>query len=437
MAQVFVSYSRADAARAQPILDALGRSGLHVARPEGHALGLSNAEAIAEEIARADCVLVLWSKAAAQSDWVQQEIHLAIEAWSAGKLVLVSLDDAPLPVGLRDLETIPFHDDDATGTREVIRRVEEVVWGSAREAMTAPMAAPSMAGAPRASRRGGARWGILGGALAMLLVAGLGTYLFTVGSGPGSEPVGGAAPPGFGGPPAPEPSPPPDEGAAEPPPDKWHFEWGEEEIPSPEPSSPYPEPSLPSYEINRDRPGPDPMLVALVTGLAGLLAGAGLAWATWRWSRRRARREAPAVPAPSLQSVAASLPDGMPVFVSYSRADLNDVDRLVKQIEQAGYGVWIDRQAHGSQRYAAPIVRAIKSSQLVALMCSQNAFASDHVIREIYIAGDCKKPFLVFQLDTSEFPDEVLYFVTGFPRLSVTALDPQGLRTELSRLLVN
>ncbi len=46
-------------------------------------------------------------------------------------------------------------------------------------------------------------------------------------------------------------------------------------------------------------------------------------------------------------------------------------------------------------------------------------------------------PFLVFQLDHSEFPDEVLYFVTGFPRLSVTAIDPQGLRTELSRLLVN
>lgn len=88
-------------------------------------------------------------------------------------------------------------------------------------------------------------------------------------------------------------------------------------------------------------------------------------------------------------------------------------------------------------RYAAPTVRAIKSSQLVALMCSRNAFKSDYVIREIYIAGDCKKPFLVFQLDHAEFPDEVLYFVTGFPRLSVTALDPQGLRTELSRLLVN
>ena len=61
----------------------------------------------------------------------------------------------------------------------------------------------------------------------------------------------------------------------------------------------------------------------------------------------------------------------------------------------------------------------------------------DHVIREVYIAGDHKKPFIVFQLDRTEFPDEMLYFISGFPRLSVDALDQQGLRTELSRLLVN
>ena len=89
--------------------------------------------------------------------------------------------------------------------------------------------------------------------------------------------------------------------------------------------------------------------------------------------------------------------------------------------------MWIDRQAHGSQRYAAPIVRAIKSSQLVALMCSQNAFSqTTSSARSTSPANTCKKPFLVFQLDHSEFPDEVLYFVTGFPRLSVTALDRKG-----------
>jgi len=97
--------------------------------------------------------------------------------------------------------------------------------------------------------------------------------------------------------------------------------------------------------------------------------------------------------------------------------------------------VWIDRQSTGSQRYAAPIVRAIRSSKLVALMCSQNAFASDHVIREVYVAGDYKKPFIAFQLDPTEFPDEVLYFVSGFPRVRVEAVDLAQLRSEIARLV--
>jgi hypothetical protein len=115
------------------------------------------------------------------------------------------------------------------------------------------------------------------------------------------------------------------------------------------------------------------------------------------------------------------------VFVSYSRIDGPTVGQLVQQIEQLGYAGWIDRQSTGSQRYAALIVQAIRMSRLVALMCSQNAFGSDHVIREVYVAGDFKKPFIAFQLGATEFPDEVLYFVSGFPRVAIATIDPQQL----------
>ena len=97
--------------------------------------------------------------------------------------------------------------------------------------------------------------------------------------------------------------------------------------------------------------------------------------------------------------------------------------------------VWIDREAKGSQRYAAPIVRAIRTSRLVALMCSQNAFTSDHVVREVYVAGDYKKPFITFELDSTQFPDEILYFISGFPRIPVASMDPQRLRSEIARLV--
>ena len=123
------------------------------------------------------------------------------------------------------------------------------------------------------------------------------------------------------------------------------------------------------------------------------------------------------------------------VFVSYSRQDGPTVEQLVQQIEQLGYPVWIDRQSAGSQRYAAPIVRAIRTSRLVALMCSQDAFASDHVIREVYVAGDYKKPFIAFQLDSTEFPDEIFYFVSGFPRVPVATIDRQQLYSQIARLV--
>ena len=91
---------------------------------------------------------------------------------------------------------------------------------------------------------------------------------------------------------------------------------------------------------------------------------------------------------------------------------------------------------HGSQRYAAPIVGAIRGSKLVALMCSRNAFASDHVIREIYVAGDFKKPFIAFQLDPTDFPDDILYFISGFPRIPIAGVNSEQLRSEIARLVV-
>jgi TIR domain len=135
------------------------------------------------------------------------------------------------------------------------------------------------------------------------------------------------------------------------------------------------------------------------------------------------------------QQAPAAAVGGKHVFISYSRQDGGTVDSLVRQIEELGYPVWIDREATGPQRYASQIVTAIRASRLVALMCSQHAFASDHVIREIYVAGDCKKPFIAFRLDPTEFPDEVLYFVSGFPRVEIAAMDPQRLHLEIRRLL--
>ena len=173
------------------------------------------------------------------------------------------------------------------------------------------------------------------------------------------------------------------------------------------------------------------VVVLLILGIA---IGAGATWVWSTWPRRSQGTSGTSDGSALLTHGSSIVPH---VFVSYSRSDTRAVEQLVERIAEAGHEVWIDREAGGSKRYAASIVRAIREAQLVALMCSRNSFASDHVIREVYVAGDHKKPFIVFQLDQAEFPDEVLYFISGFPRVSVAALDQQRLQSEISRLLVS
>jgi TIR domain len=170
--------------------------------------------------------------------------------------------------------------------------------------------------------------------------------------------------------------------------------------------------------------------------LLGALVGVGGAKLIWSTKSRSNAKPAPlaAVP-PSPPEQAADAKRSLLIFVSYSRKDADAVDRLVHHLEDLGFQVWIDRHSTGSQRYAAQIVGAIRASKLVALMCSRNAFASDQVIREVYVAGDNKKPFIVFQLDLTDFPDEVQYFISGFPRIEVANLDLQGLRSEIVRVV--
>jgi TIR domain-containing protein len=386
MGQVLVSHSAEDRAAARAVIDALARAGLSVSGFDSSGPGGSLADQIKDNLETAGCVIWLWSQSAARSGRVQEDIHHAIRAWSAGRLILVALDDAPLPVGLRDLAPISIKDTFDAGLKPLIERVRAVVERT-----------PAAAAVPAPSTRSRRFVPIIAAALGLVVVVAGGAALLTTRThAPSSQPVAR---------PAPVPAPAP--GGAPP-------------VPAPQPAPP--PRSVPTSEFPS-------MLVMLGLGAA---LGAGAVWFWSRWARRRP----PPGAVPTAQQALAAAGDTPLVFVSYSRQDGRTVEHLVKQIEQLGYEVWIDRHSTGSQRYAAPIVRAIRTSKLVALMCSQNAFASDHVIREVYVAGDYKKPFIAFQLDPTEFPDEVLYFVSGFPRVPVERVDLQQLRSEIARLVV-
>jgi TIR domain/Sel1 repeat len=109
------------------------------------------------------------------------------------------------------------------------------------------------------------------------------------------------------------------------------------------------------------------------------------------------------------------------VFASYSREDALRVDRVVAELENDGIGVWVDRQRiAGGAPWPAQIVRAIRDSQVLAVFCSQHAFSSDHVFREIHLAIQYKKVLVPIMLEPVPMPDLFLYYLSPFQAVPVT-----------------
>lgn len=170
-------------------------------------------------------------------------------------------------------------------------------------------------------------------------------------------------------------------------------------------------------------------LWGIVAGaLAGLVAGGSGQDSS---SVRVAARAAPAPAAPAsregeLASENAMLADGpaSPVFVSYSRHDGGMVYPLVAELEASGQDVWIDRdELQPGTHWAGRIVEAIRGSDTFCLMCSVEAFQSDNVRREVYIADKYKRKLLPVRLDSSEMPADFEYFLIDRQWLDLTKAD--------------
>jgi TIR domain len=400
VAEVFVAYAQKDRDAVVPIIEAIRRAKLSVWHSGMMTPGEDWDEQIAHQIKTAKSTVFVWSNAAVQSEFLQQEIRAAVQAWSSDRLALATLDDTPLPVGLRDLSPISLRD--ASGTEQLIERVVRNTGASRAEAQ---LAAPSSS----------AKWGwrvlrIVAGLFVGLFILVTVFVWFDFSRWGDAELIGRI--------------------------DRLEGKLITRDAPPPKSSqTPLPNTPPPTSETVMGFSTPAALASMLILGaVIGAVA-------VFLWNARSKRKSSLV----QLANVTAALVDPRAVdlgassvsrvFVSYSRQDARTVEQLVKQIEELGYTVWIDRQLTGSQRYAGPIVTAIRHSRLVALMCSQNAFASDHVIREVYLAGDYKKPFIVFQLDSTEFPDELRYFVSGFPCVPVATVDLQQLRSQIAKLI--
>src|SRR5437016_2697943 len=81
------------------------------------------------------------------------------------------------------------------------------------------------------------------------------------------------------------------------------------------------------------------------------------------------------------------------LFISYSRSDWERVQPWVERLQGAGVTVWIDRSGiDGALLWTQEIAAAIEGCRSVALMASAHSVASEHVVRELTLAVEARKP---------------------------------------------
>jgi hypothetical protein len=179
--------------------------------------------------------------------------------------------------------------------------------------------------------------------------------------------------------------------------------------------APKPAPTLEPQE------GTEPSYVWIV--VIGLLALAVII--LWRTLRRRpmpaasapqAARPATSESSPKFsRSAPQATAGGAMLFVSYSHKDRPRVEPIVSVIEELGRRVWMDRtDITGQTGWAGQIVRAIRESRAVVLMASPNSYASDQVVRELYLAMNHKKTIVPIEIEPAELPDELQYILAPF-----------------------
>lgn len=139
MADIFISYARADRDRIEKLSQALEAEGYSVWWDRHIAGGAEFSEAIEKELAAAKAVIVVWSAEAIKSRWVKDE---AVAAADAGKLIPISIDGATAPMGFRQFHLIDLsawkNDPACAPFQDLQRAVKARLTG---EAQAAPPAA--------------------------------------------------------------------------------------------------------------------------------------------------------------------------------------------------------------------------------------------------------------------------------------------------------
>ncbi|MFV2055696.1 MAG: SUMF1/EgtB/PvdO family nonheme iron enzyme [Thiohalomonadales bacterium] len=122
MSDIFLSYAKSDRKTAKALAGHLQSLDYDVWWDHEIQPGKEFRRVIDEEITKAKVVLVLWSKQAIQSRWVQDEANEALEQ---EKLIPVLIEDVKQPMGFRQLQACILYDNKAIEKASEFRKLIE------------------------------------------------------------------------------------------------------------------------------------------------------------------------------------------------------------------------------------------------------------------------------------------------------------------------
>jgi len=121
------------------------------------------------------------------------------------------------------------------------------------------------------------------------------------------------------------------------------------------------------------------------------------------------------------------------IFISYARVDMQFVDRLERDLQEAGYTTWVDRQKlQGGQIWRREIEMAIERSHIIIVVVTPPAMASFNVRIEIDYAISEHKQVLLLELQ----PSLILMELRPFRAVSFNGAYSDGLQNLLALLRV-